>query len=324
VFKCDLYIDLNELFANPDIRLEVQVIRIYGDIIKLSRDLQIPKMVGCSAILIAARRFEIEPGCQILVNFKVSFRIIIYAMEISSELTIIAKSQLENSEAESLKLKIDTTNEKIGKLLSLQNGKDPEYNDISTFDNLIFKIKEESFLKMLRFSLQIACALFYDEPEITQSILSWIVKITSIQSRVENFQSGVEELYRQALPVLIQFDVLNERKQNEITFIPLLDKTHYENCIEEFIKSAHLYENEYMKILDKKDNNNQKEIEFEMLLKDCNDITKVHEHLEDNEHGRHKSAFDLMTKLGKELMVMLAHLFIKISMVLMIRISSSN
>ncbi|CAG8739478.1 16891_t:CDS:2, partial [Racocetra fulgida] len=53
---------------------------------------------------------------------------------------------------------------------------------------------------------------------------------------------------------------------------------------------------------DKKNNNNQKKPEFEMLLKDCNDITKLHEHLKESEYKRHKSASNLMTKLGKELM----------------------
>ncbi|RIB27955.1 hypothetical protein C2G38_2159281 [Gigaspora rosea] len=296
VFKCDLIIDLNELFKNPDIRPEVQIIRIYGDVIKLSRDLELPHMVGCSVILIAARRIEIEPGCQILINYKESFRIVVYTLEMPSELTIIAKNQLENSEAGSFKLKIDTPNKQIGKLLSIQKGKNPEYKDISTFeDSKIFKIKEGSFLKMLRFSLQIACALFYDEPEITQSILTWIINITRLPP-------GVDELYNQALPILIQFNILDERRKSEIAFIPLLDKTLYENCIDEFVKSAQFYENEYMNILDKKDNTNQKKAEFGMLLKDCNDITKVHEHLEESEYNRYKSALKLMTKLGKELM----------------------
>ncbi|CAG8804477.1 10525_t:CDS:1, partial [Gigaspora rosea] len=99
VINYDLIVDLNKLFSNPDIKPNAQIFRIYGNIIKLSSDLTIPPLNGSGVILIAARRIEIKPGCQIIVNCKKTFRIVIYAKEMTSELEIIAKNQLKNDDS---------------------------------------------------------------------------------------------------------------------------------------------------------------------------------------------------------------------------------
>ncbi|CAG8507934.1 2756_t:CDS:2, partial [Cetraspora pellucida] len=57
----------------------------------LSNNLEIQNLKCCGIILIAARRFEVKRGCQISINYKEGkhFQLLIYAMEMPSELKII-------------------------------------------------------------------------------------------------------------------------------------------------------------------------------------------------------------------------------------------
>ncbi|CAG8811523.1 16375_t:CDS:2, partial [Racocetra persica] len=41
IFESDLVIDLNELFKNPKNEINAQVIRIYGDVVQFSDNLEI-------------------------------------------------------------------------------------------------------------------------------------------------------------------------------------------------------------------------------------------------------------------------------------------
>ncbi|CAG8840367.1 36120_t:CDS:2 [Racocetra persica] len=170
-----------------------------------------------------------------------------------------------------------------------------KYEDIDTFDNVI--LKRDPFFKILRFSLQIATALFYDESktEIIESILSWIIKITKTQSE------PYSELYHQALSILTQLNILKKRRECEISFIPLLNKEIYKERIENFIKFAIPYEDKYNNVLDGKYTNDLKKTEFETLLKDCNDMTRVHEHLKGIEQARYESSLKLRINEENEL-----------------------
>ncbi|CAG8786864.1 11806_t:CDS:1, partial [Racocetra fulgida] len=112
---CDLFVDLNKYFSNLDIKPETRIFRIYADVIQLSNILEIPLLNDGGAILIVARRIEIEPKCKIIVNYKKSFRIVIYSIEMTSELEIIA-----NNDSYKFEIK-DSKN--VGKLLTICNGK---------------------------------------------------------------------------------------------------------------------------------------------------------------------------------------------------------
>ncbi|CAG8618023.1 31986_t:CDS:2 [Gigaspora margarita] len=291
IFNCNLIVDLNELFSRSDIKPKTRIFRIYGNIIQLSSDLTIPPLNGGGVILIAARRIEIKQGCKITVNYKKSFRIVIYAREMTSELEIIAINQLKN---ESNLLKFDSNiskdNKTVGKSLTIRDDKNPENKDLYIFDSFI--LENNSFLKMVRYSLLIASVLFYDEPEITRSILSWICKITESQSC---------ELHHQALSIFVQLDISEERRKNEISFIPLLDKEFYKKGIDEFMKSVEYYENKYMQFLTKRHAITQEKTESKVSLENSNDETTLNVHLEKIEHERYDSASKLMKKIEDEL-----------------------
>ncbi|CAG8810374.1 8589_t:CDS:2, partial [Racocetra persica] len=291
IYNCDLIVDLNELFSNPNIKPKARIFRIYGNIIQLSSTLTIPPLNGSGVILIAARRIEVKPGCQIIVNYKKSFRIIIYAKEMTSELEVIAINQLKN-ESNLLKFDVNISkdNKTVGKSLTIRDDKSLENKDLYIFDNII--LKNHLFLKILRYSLFIASILFYDEPEITRSILSWICKITESQS---------SELYHHALSMLVQLDISEERRKNEISFIPLLDKEFYKKGIDEFMNSVEYYETKYMQFLNKRDAVTQEKTESKVSLENYNDKTALNTHLEDIEYKRYDSASKLMKKIEDEL-----------------------
>ncbi|CAG8667175.1 2217_t:CDS:2 [Cetraspora pellucida] len=277
IFICDLFIDLNEFFANDKTKTKARIFRIYGDIIRLSNNLKIPSSAENGVMLIVARRFEIEKEYHISVDYKNYFRIVVYAMEMPFELKIILKNQ-------TITFKITDSN--IGKCLTLY-GSEQKFVDIDIFDNVI--LKRDPFFKILRFSLQIATALFYDEAktEIIESILSWIIKITKSQSE------PYSELYHQALSILTQLNISKKRRESKFSFIPLLNKEIYKERIENFINFAISYEDKYNNVLDGKYTNDLKKTEFETLLKDCNDMTRVHEHLKGIEEARYKSSLKL-------------------------------
>ncbi|CAG8760717.1 7289_t:CDS:2, partial [Gigaspora rosea] len=278
---CDLVIDLYEFLSKPNIP-KARIFRIYGDVVQLSNTLEISPLNGSGAILIVARRIEIGPKCQIIINYKKFFRIIIYAAEITSGLEIIANN-------DSYKIEINDS-KNVGKLLTIYDGKSPEYEDIHTFDNII--LKNDSFFKILRYSLNIATALFYDDPRITRSILSWIVRITR-----ESDLEETKDLYYHALTIFTKLNTIDEKKKNNIQFVPLLDMHIYKERIGEYMKFVKRYEEECRQIL----NDEQK---IEMLfasLMDHSDSAKMHRDLNEGRKLRYESACELMNKIESEL-----------------------
>ncbi|CAG8522352.1 1316_t:CDS:2 [Racocetra fulgida] len=299
---CNLFFDLYEHFSNLNITPKTRILRIYADVVQLANTLEITSLNGGGAILIVARRIEIVPKCQLIINYNKSFRIIIYAQEMTSELEIVAKNQLNNN-VNTFKFDIDDSkdNKIVGKSLNIFSDKSPEYKDLYIFDIVI--LKNYLFLKLLRYSLLIANILFYDEPTITRSILSWIYKITELQSGIseeESYQT-ISELYHKALSMLVQLDTYEERRKNKFSFIPLLDKQFYKTGVDEFMKYVKFYENKYMQVLKKKDEIDEKRTESELLLENSNDKTALYEHLEKIEYQRHVSASNLLEKMENEL-----------------------
>ncbi|CAG8831138.1 15886_t:CDS:2, partial [Cetraspora pellucida] len=207
------------------------------------------------AILIVARRIEIGSKCQIVINYKKFIRIIIYAIEMTSELEIIA-----NNVSYKLKIK-DSKN--VGKLLTIHNHKSPEYKDIYTFDNII--LKNESFFKILRYSLNIAIALFYEKPGITRSILSWTIRITR-KSECEE----TKELYYYALTIFTKLNVIDKRKADNIQF---------------FLNDEQQTELLYASLMNR------------------NDKAEMHEDLNNDRKIRYESACELMKKIESELQI---------------------
>ncbi|KAF0499970.1 hypothetical protein F8M41_020350 [Gigaspora margarita] len=276
--KSDLVVDLCEIFKT---HIRARIIRIFSDVIQLSKDFEISTLEGDSIILIVARRVEIKPGCKIIVNNekKFSFKLVIYTMDMPTGLNVSMKS------SNIIKL-FKVNSQYIGGSLSLHKG---EFINIKIFDTKI--LQKEPFNKILQFSLQIACALFYDEPEVARSIFTWIDKITKHSQSKE-----AKELYHHGLTMLEQYKLLNERKEtkNQRSFVPLLDKKQFYKRIRKFMKTAESYKKSYTKVLNNK-NNNKMEIEkLESMLSNCNYLTKSHEIFEKEENGRFKSATEIL------------------------------
>ncbi|CAG8442635.1 23951_t:CDS:2 [Gigaspora rosea] len=279
----DLFVDLYEFFSNFKIQPETQIFRIYADVVYLSKTLEIQLSNDSCAILIVARQFEIEPNCQIIIkNCKKFFRLIIYTAKMSSELEIIANNV-------SNKFEINDS-ENFGKILSIRNGKSPEFKDITTFDNII--LKNNSFFKILQYSLNIAIALFYDNPEITRSILFWIRKITRHSEREE-----LKELFDHTSTIVTKLYAINKRKNDNILFVPPLDKRIYKERIDEYMKFANDYEEKLTQVLNDKQNLES----LNVTLKNCRDKEKMHEYLNHERKDRYEKALDLMNKIENEL-----------------------
>ncbi|CAG8649457.1 36418_t:CDS:2 [Gigaspora margarita] len=280
---CDFFVDLYKYFSNLDRKPETRIFRIYADVVKLSNTLEIPLLNDSGAILIVARRIEIEPKCKIIVNYKKFFRIVIYAIEMTSKLEIIANNSSYKFEIKDQK--------NVGKLLNIYNDKTPEYKDIHTFDNII--LKNNSFFKMLQYSLNIAIALFYDNPGITRSILSWIVRITR-KSELEE----IKELYYYALTILTKLNTIDKRKENNIKFVPPFDKRIYKERIDEYMKFAKDYEEKFAQVL----NDDEQKVEtLYASLMNSSDKAKMYEYLNEQRKTRYNSACELMKKIEIEL-----------------------
>ncbi|CAG8831731.1 28898_t:CDS:2, partial [Gigaspora margarita] len=290
IFESDLVINLNEFFAKRNNEIKASIIRIYGDVVQLSNDLEIQNLKCCGIILIAARRFEIKQGCQISINYKEEkhFQLLIYSMEISSELKI---NIIKNEEKYPLKFHINSPN--VGGLISLHSG---EFKDIPVFDNII--LRKNPFIRILRFSLQIAIALFYDDCEVTRSILTWIVKISEqLKDREEKEFEVVKKLYDHASRMLEQFNAFIEREKSEFTLVPELNMKSYKEYLNRLIGFAKEYESQYKDTLKQERIDKQKVEKLKNKLLDHKDITEVHEFLEEVENKQ----FELSQNVRKEI-----------------------
>ncbi|CAG8845815.1 4045_t:CDS:2, partial [Racocetra persica] len=114
-------------------------------------------------------------------------------------------------------------------------------------------------------------------------------------------QSKIKELYYQALSMLVQLDIFEERRNNEISFVPLLDKQFYRNGINEFMETVKFYEHKYRQFLNKSDGIYQMKRESEFSLENIDDETELHKHLKKNEYERYDSASKLVKKIEDEL-----------------------
>ncbi|CAG8846237.1 36173_t:CDS:2, partial [Racocetra persica] len=114
-------------------------------------------------------------------------------------------------------------------------------------------------------------------------------------------QSKIKELYYQALSMLVQLNIFEERRNNEISFVPLLDKQFYRNGINEFMETVKFYEKKYKQFLNKSDEIYKMKLESEFLLENINDETELHDHLKRNEYERYDSASKLVKKIEDEL-----------------------
>ncbi|CAG8552151.1 7899_t:CDS:2 [Acaulospora morrowiae] len=303
ILESDLVVDLKKLatldkyFKDDTIETKARIIRIYGDVVQLSDDLEIPSLENGSVILIAARRIEIKPGCKIKIDCKgdKTFRLVAYAMEMPSKFDIVTSDDRQ--------FEFQIYNQYKGRLLSLPSG---EFRDIPTFDSII--LEKKPFVKVLRYSLQIASALFYDDRNVTKSILTWIVEITKSEigeTKETDNESGshekVRELYKQVYPLLMQLNILEERKKNEMLFVPLLDMKFYKNHFEVFMNVAKSYGDNYDKIMNKKDEILGKREELTRLLENCRAMTDMHKYLKENAVRRHKNADGVMKTMKKNL-----------------------
>ncbi|CAG8711774.1 5431_t:CDS:2, partial [Dentiscutata heterogama] len=275
----NLVVDLYEVLKKQS---GARIIRIYGDVVQLSKDLEISALESDCVILIVARRVEIKLGCQIIINNEKeinSFKLVIYTMEMPIGLSVCMKSTGINK-----LFKIN--NQYIGGSLSLHKG---DFSNIKNFDTKIFQ--KESFNKVLQFSLQIACTLFYDEPEVARSIFTWIDKITKHSQSKE-----VKELYHHGLTMFEQSKLLIERRKTKYqrSFVPLLDKKKFYERIEKFMRTAESYERSYTEVLSNKHINKIEKERLESLLVNCNNMTKSHEDFERDENGCYQSAINVM------------------------------
>ncbi|CAG8651089.1 5173_t:CDS:2, partial [Dentiscutata heterogama] len=275
-----IYDYLLEIFKVPSLKPELQLTNV--------------EIFNCDFLVNLNELFSksnIKPNTRI-------FRIYGNIIQLSDDLTIpplnsggvilIAARRIEIKQGYA---NISKDNKTVGKSLTIRDDKNPDDKDLYIFDSSILE-NHSSFRKMLRYSLLIASVLFYDEPEITRSILSWICKITESQS---------DELHHQALTIFVQLDISEERRKNKISYIPLLNKDFYKKGIEEFMNSVENYENKYMQFLTKRDIATQEKIESKVWLENYNDETTLNVHLEKIEHERYVSAFKLMKKLEDEL-----------------------
>ncbi|CAG8653281.1 17620_t:CDS:2, partial [Cetraspora pellucida] len=297
--KSDLVIDLSKVFPNLENReyIKTDIVRIYGDVVQLSENLEIRDLDECNILFIVARRIEVNPGCRIVINHekKDTFRLVVYAKEIPFDLNVEITS-IYNNKVIINKFSSNHEYKHIGGTLLVQSGNLKDIKHFEKFDNKIFLRKQ--FSKILQFSLQIACALFYDEPTITQSILNWIIEITA-QSQLDE----IKELYHHGLAISELFHIFKKRMETkrQIRFVPLLDKRMYLQSIKGFIDAAKSYEDKYMELLKNIKTNEMKKCKLELLLKDCEKTTEMFQDFKSEDNKLYESTFEVMKKVESSL-----------------------
>ncbi|KAF0449315.1 hypothetical protein F8M41_002504 [Gigaspora margarita] len=261
IFESDLVIDLNEFFQKFENKINAQIIRIYGDVVQLSDDLEIQMLESHGIILMVARRFETKQGCQISIKYKEQnhFQLLIYTIEMPSELII------KNEDKDSLKFKINSPNF-IGGLISL--------------DIALFYDNRKVTRSILEWIIKISEQLKYKEEK--------------------EFEMG-KKLYYRALRMLELLNDFIEREKSKFTFVPRLNMETYKNHICQLIEFAKGYENEFKDVLRDEYNNKQKIKELNYKLLDYKDMTKMHEILQEKESKRFESAHNLTKETENKL-----------------------
>ncbi|CAG8815036.1 19593_t:CDS:2, partial [Gigaspora margarita] len=123
------------------------------------------------------------------------------------EIQMLMQSELiiKNGYKDPLKFKINSQN--VVGVISLHNG---EFKDISNF----------------------SIALFYNNPDVTRSILTWIIKINELKDKEENEFEMTKKLYYHALRML---DILIPSSKERIVDLMGFAKG-YENEYKDFLK----------------------------------------------------------------------------------------
>ncbi|CAG8802371.1 12462_t:CDS:1, partial [Racocetra fulgida] len=198
-------------------------------------------------------------------------------------------------------------------------------------DKVIFK--RDPFIKLLRFSLQIAIALLYDNPNVTESILTWIKDITKqfvpngnkentktiydlliprnqLEDKKENtttsqLEDKKENEFEMAIRLYDDANYISEQKykkdnkENNTIFVPYLKMKDYKDQIRQLRELAEHYENRCSEIMSFDRIDKQKIEELKDNLESQNDIIELHQFIKENKQRDADSAQSLKEETEK-------------------------
>ncbi|CAG8501008.1 8178_t:CDS:2, partial [Cetraspora pellucida] len=298
-----------------------------------SHNLEIKLTKNHTVILIVARRFEVKQGYQISINFEegMHFELLIYTKYMPELFAKIEKKDDKQyqlliytasepiSKHEEKDLQIHKINSsKIGGLISLHSEKSKEkpildFKEIPNFDSII--LQRKSFIKILRFSLQIAVALSYndtdttyndtyDSTNVTQSILKWITDICEkMKDKPENEFEMTKKLYNNAVTMQKQLKTRNDKENSNFNFVPHLKMKDYKDQMYKLWQFAESYEKRYYEIMKSESIDKQRLEELNDRLLNHKDTAEMHTFLKEAENKKLESAENLKKKTEENLQV---------------------
>ncbi|RUS33006.1 hypothetical protein BC938DRAFT_473516 [Jimgerdemannia flammicorona] len=239
----DLVIDLNSLLNDSDAK-KSSIVTAFADVVQITADMDISFPLGGSLVVVT-RRLEVKPGVKVrwvysTGNKVADSRFTLYATEIPNPFTVTAvlASAPETSTALILPPAKRTPYE-VGLECTFYStaGQAPTLDRLRIVDENTLATGSP-FHKLLRTQFQIAVSVFYEQPEVALSILTWINTAT-VESDV------AADVHLQSVALLAQLQVTLHRNKDDATFVPPLNHELYLATFEELLKAAELYEAQY-------------------------------------------------------------------------------
>lgn len=257
-----LCLELSEAYAQAT-KKPTELVSIYADVISITRKAN-TLAIGTSALLLFARRIEVEEGVEITLQESGGTGIFfLYTQEISGNLVVKTKTAREKVTLPSGKVGIELAN----------NQEKIKIEPITRPETGFFQWKDPAYMLLLA-QFQLAAALFAQQPQQAQALLTWIILITGGfrgQAHSPSEQSA-RDLYYQSTALLSRLVVTT----SNVHFVPYLSQRAYKEEVDSLIKEVDACEKQYQRLFDKKEGLAERKKLANLMIDKSKDIIDLH------------------------------------------------
>lgn len=232
----DMYINLGDVYNNFQTQgVKPKVVFVYADAVLIPANV----VLDGTGLIIAARRVEVEGNRRVLLDYRKSLvaRLIVYTNELVGSLDAVAVTSLNPQEPPTV-FPVGPVDSK-GVLIAYRQEK-PTKTPLDRLEQGVSLAIGEDFYISLVSIFQFATLLFDTNPQLADSMLSWIKGSTA-----ESLELTEMNLQSSSLLVMLK------ASYGKATFVPSLDQQLYKDLAKAFVDAAQAYERNYERFSDK-------------------------------------------------------------------------
>lgn len=213
---------------------KAKIIRVHADVVQINKSIELD--LDSTTLQICARRIEAAPDAAFALKAAsgAKGKLLIFCQDVDGALKV--KVEYKNSQSTANKEFDLTDRTQFGSIVSAVDG--PVLTPMDSFRDSGFEYGDPLRIHAVTI-LQYGMAAFYSHPEIARSMVSYV-------QRLSRGSTQAPDLYMQSTAIL---SALMANAQ-QVTSVPYLDKSVYEETVKAYVTAAAAYEAQYRRFTD--------------------------------------------------------------------------